>query len=65
MMYHFEVTLGLSPCLATVKDAPSLPNVGLPSAVKLSDAEVKSMFTVLPNAESGGQDELLVGLQLV
>lgn len=64
MMYHSEVSWGASPDFDMVKATPSLPYVGLPWGVKLSDFELKSMFTVLPNAESGGQSLRKVGLQL-
>ena len=63
MMYHLDVSCGESPDLATVKETPSLPYVGLPWAVKLSDAELKSMLTVRASAESGGQSLRSVGLQ--
>jgi hypothetical protein len=55
MMYHLEERLGLSPDFATVKEAPSEPYVGLPDVMKLSDADEKSMLTVLPSAETGWQ----------
>ena len=66
MMYHFEVIWGESPDFATVKEAPSDPNVGFPWLVKLSEAPlVKSTLTLLPSAESGGQLPDVRGLQLV
>ena len=56
MMYHFEVTRGESPGLATVKLAPLESYVGLPWGVKESDGpSVKSMLTDLPRAGSAGQ----------
>jgi hypothetical protein len=63
MMYHLEISCGESPDLATVKDTPSLPYVGLPCDVKLSEEDFKSMLTVRPRAESGGQSLRSVGLQ--
>lgn len=55
-MYHFEVSCGESPDFATVKEAPFESYVGLPCGVNESeDPDVKSMFTVLPSAVSGGQ----------
>lgn len=63
-MYHFEVSWGESPDLATVNETPSEPYVGLPWGVKLSDADLKSMLTVRASAESGGQSLRNVGLQL-
>jgi hypothetical protein len=65
MMYHFDVSCGESPDFATVKDTPPSPYVGLPCGVKLSDSDEKSMSTVLPSAESGGQLLEVVGLQFV
>lgn len=64
-MYHFDVSVGESPVFATVNAAPLESYVGFPWGVKLSDAEVKSMLTVRPSAESGGQSLRNVGLQLV
>ena len=56
MMYHFETRSGESPDPATVNEAPFEPYVGLPWAVNESEApEVKSIFTDLPSAVSGGQ----------
>jgi hypothetical protein len=62
-MYHFDVSWGESPDLATVKETPSLLYVGLPWVVKLSEAELKSMLTVRASAESDGQLLWRVGLQ--
>lgn len=64
-MYHFEVSWGESPDLATVNETPLESYVGLPCGVKLSEDEVKSILTVRPRAESGGQSERAVGLQLL
>lgn len=63
-MYHFDVSWGESPDLATAKETPSEPYVGLPCGVKLSEADLKSMLTVRASAESGGQSLRKVGLQL-
>ena len=63
-MYHSDVSCGASPDDLMVKETPSSPYVGLPCGVKLSDSEEKSMLTVLPRAESGGQSVRNVGLQL-
>lgn len=63
-MYHSDVSCGASPDDLMVKETPSSPYVGLPCGVKLSDSEEKSMLTVLPRAESGGQSLRRVGLQL-
>jgi hypothetical protein len=65
MMYHFDVSWGESPDCLMVNETPSEPYVGLPWAVKLSDADVKSMLTVFPSAVSGGQSLRNVGLQFV
>ena len=55
-MYHFEVSWGESPDLATVKPAPFESYVGFPWGVKESeDPDVKSMVTDLPSAVSAGQ----------
>ncbi len=55
MMYHFDVSIGESPDLATVKEAPLESYFMFPWAVKLSEALVRSIFTALPRAELGGQ----------
>lgn len=55
-MYHFELSCGESPDLATVKVAPLESYVGLPWGVKESDApSAKLMLTDLPRAGSAGQ----------
>lgn len=55
-MYHFDVSWGESPDLATVKEAPLESYEGLPCEVKESEApEVKSIVTDFPSAVSGGQ----------
>lgn len=56
MMYHFEVSCGESPDLATVKEAPLESKVGLPCGVKESDGPLaKSTETDVPKAGSAGQ----------
>ena len=66
MMYHREVSCGESPDCRTLKPTPLEPYVGLDWGVKLSEAPcVKSMFTVLPNAESAGHPCCVRGLQFV
>ena len=56
MIYHFETRRGESPDAATVNEAPFEPYVGLPWGVNESEApDVKSIFTDLPSAVSGGQ----------
>jgi hypothetical protein len=66
MMYHLDVSIGASPDFAIVNPTPLEEYVGLPDAVKESEAPcVKSMVTALPNAESAGQEPLVRGLQLL
>lgn len=58
---------GESPAFATAKEAPFESYEGMPWVVKESDCpEVKSIFTALPSAVSGGQLPVMVlaiGLQ--
>ena len=48
-----------------MKEMPLESYVGLPWGVKLSEDDRKSILTVRPSAESGGQSLRVVGLQLV
>ena len=55
-MYHLDAMSGESPAFATAKEAPFESYEGVPWVVKESDCpDVKSIFTALPSAVSGGQ----------